>query len=151
MIATEDGDNYVVTVYKPLDGINLHIDPDVANNDLGSSGIWKSELNSETLIGNGRTAHLGGGLVKSDPWVSMIDDHGELPEEDREPMIRGKWTDEREESFQSVASSVKDRIQIRDLKTGEDIVLSRAEVIAKFREDRYNDEHGFDVNDDEMK
>ena len=63
-------------------------------------------------------------------------------------VIRGKWTNEREDSFQSVASSVKDRIQIRDLKTGADIVLTRAEVIAKFREDRYNDEHGFDVNDD---
>lgn len=62
-------------------------------------------------------------------------------------MIRGKWTEEREKSFQSVASSTKDRIQIRDLKTGQDIVLSRAEVIAKFREDRYYDKHGFDVND----
>ena len=78
----------------------------------------------------------------------MIDDHGELPEEDREPIIKGKWTTEREESFQSVASSVKDRIQIRDLKTGADIVLTRAEVIAKFREDRYNDEHGFDVTEE---
>ena len=65
-------------------------------------------------------------------------------------VIGGKWTDEREKSFQSVASSTKDRIQIRDLKTGKDIVLTRAEVIAKFREDRYNDVHGFDVNDTEM-
>ena len=77
----------------------------------------------------------------------MIDDHGEVPEEDQEPIIKGKWTEERENSFQSVASSTKDRIQIRDLKTGADVVLTKAEVIAKFREDRYNDEHGFDVNE----
>ena len=146
IVSAEDGENFVVTAYKPVQSINLHVDPDVANNDLGSSGIWKSELNSDILIGSGRTAHLGGGLVKSDPWVSMIDDHGEVPEEDREPVIKGKWTREREDSFQSVASSNKERIQIRDLKTGADIVLTRAEVIAKFRIDRYNDEHGFDVN-----
>jgi len=60
-------------------------------------------------------------------------------------VIKGKWTEERENSFQSVASSTKERIQIRDLKTGADIVLTRAEVIAKFREDRYNDAYGFDV------
>ena len=125
------------------------MDADIANNELGSSGIWKSELNHDILVGSGRTAHLGGGLVKSDPWVAMIDDHGNVPEEDRDPIIGGKWTEEREKSFQSVASSTKDRIQIRDLKTGQDIVLTRAEVIAKFREDRYNDQHGFDVNESE--
>ena len=85
IIAEVEGDNNVITLYRPLEGINLHLDADIANNELGSSGIWKSELNHDVLVGSGRTAHLGGGLVKSDPWVSMINDHGELPEEDREP------------------------------------------------------------------
>lgn len=85
IVAEVEGDDNVITLYRPLEGINLHLDADIANNELGSSGIWKSELNYDTLVGSGRTAHLGGGLVKSDPWVAMIDDHGDVPEEDREP------------------------------------------------------------------
>ena len=95
------------------------------------------------LIGNGETAHLGG-PVHSDPWVTMINDHGDLPEED-DIVGYGTWNDTREASFQSVASSTRNKVQIRDLKTGQNIVLSRDEVILKFREDRLNDKCGFEV------
>ena len=101
-------------------------------------------MREEILIGNGVTANLGG-PVTSDPWVTMIDDHGEILEEDRQPTVRGIWTQEHENSFQSVASSNQEKIQIRDLKTGEDRTLSRAEVIVKFREDRYNNDLGFRI------
>ena len=100
-------------------------------------------MKESVLVGNGATANLGG-PVHSDPWVAMIDDHGELPEED-DPIGLGNWSEEREASFQSVASSIKDKVQIRDLKTGKNIILSREEVITKFREDRYNDVCGFKV------
>ena len=106
-------------------------------------GIWKSEMKEGILIGNGETANLGGPVL-SDPWTAMIDDHGDLPEED-DPAGYGKWNDERENSFQSVASSTRDKVQIRDLKTGQNITLNRDEVILKFREDRLNDECGFEV------
>ena len=95
------------------------------------------------LVGNGETANLGG-PVQSDPWTAMINDHGELPEED-DPIGYGKWNEERENSFQSVASSTRDKVQIRDLKTGKNITLNKDEVILKFREDRMNDVCGFEV------
>ena len=130
-----------VNVYKPHDAVNLYLDPDFTAHDIGTSGIWKSEMDERVLIGGADTAHLGG-QVCSDPWVSMIDDHGEIPDAEEE---KGNWTEALEESFQSVASSTKDKVQIRDLKTGQNLVLTRLEVIAKFREDRYNDEYGFKV------
>ena len=98
-------------------------------------------MDERILIGGASTAHLGGQVV-SDPWAAMIDDHGEIPDaEARED----SWTQEREDSFQSVASSTKNKVQIRQLSNGENITLSREETIAKFREDRYNDEYGFKV------
>ena len=129
-------------MYKPFDAVNLFIDPDYAVNDIGTSGIWKSELDERILVGGASTAHLGG-QVTSDPWVSMIDDHGDLP--DTEERDGDYWTPEMEESFQSVASSTKDKVQIRNRATGENIILSKSEVILKFREDRFNDEYGFQV------
>ena len=140
-----DEENVAITFYKPFESVNLYLDANYDQRELGASGIWKSWMHEGILIGNGETAGLGGAVV-SDPWVAMINDHGEIPEEEESrPTIRGMWTQEHEDSFQSVASSTQEKIQIRDIKTGKDIILNRAEVIAKFREDRYNNKLGFKV------
>ena len=136
-----DESKVVVNYYKPHDAIDLHLDPDLVENELGTTGIWKSELDERILIGGARTAHLGG-PVTSDPWLSMIDDYGIIPDAEEN---ENHWTEEMEASFQSVASSTKDKVVIRNNETGENITLTREEVIAKFREDRYNDEYGFKV------
>ena len=139
-----DGEKVAINFFKPYDAVSLFLDPDYAVNDIGTSGIWKSEMDQRILVGGAKTAHLGG-QVCSDPWVSMIDDHGEIPDAQEERIVKGHWNQALEDSFQSVASSTKERVQIRDEKTGRNLVLTREEVITKFREDRFNDSYGFKV------
>ena len=100
------------------------------------------------LIADSNTAILRPPM-DSDPWVEMIDDFGELPED--YDNIRDDWTEDMESSFQSVASSNKDQFQIFENETGKVATLSRNDVIAKFREDRLRNKFTFTLKEDQME
>ena len=98
------------------------------------------------LIADSNTAILRP-VMDSDPWVDMINDFGELPEDHEN--IRDEWTEEMEESFQSVASSTKDQFRIFENETGKIVTLPKNEVINKFREDRMNNKTTFLLRQDD--
>ena len=87
--------------------------------------------------------------MDSDPWVEMINDFGELPEDYEN--IKKDWTDEMESSFQSVASSNKEQFQIFETETGRVTTISKNDVIAKFREDRMRNKFTFTLQEDQME
>ena len=105
-----------------------------------ANGIWKKEMMESILIADSNTAILRP-KMDSDPWVDMVSDYGELPEDYEN--IRDGWTEEMEESFQSVASSTKDQFRIFENETGKMVTLPKNDVINKFREDRLNNRNTF--------
>ena len=112
-----------------------------------SNGIWKKEMMEGLLVADSTTAILRPEMT-SDPWIEMMDSEGNNPEADEN--IRGEWTEECEETFQSVASSEKDQFVIFEQETGAKRTLAKDEIIAKFREDRIRNKVGFTiVNEDE--
>ena len=107
-----------------------------------SNGIWKKEMMEGLLVADSTTAILRPEMT-SDPWLEMMDGEGNHPEADNN--IRGEWTEEMEDSFQSVASSNKEQFTIFEQESGEKKVLQKDEIIAKFREDRIRNKIGFKI------
>ena len=124
----------------------LSIQDEVENGK--SNGIWKKEMMEAILIADSNTAILRPPM-DSDPWVDMIDDFGELPED--YDNIRDDWTEDMENSFQSVASSNKEQFQIFENETGKVATISKNDVIAKFREDRLRNKFTFTLKEDQME
>ena len=111
-----------------------------------TNGIWKKEMMEGLLVADSTTAILRPEMT-SDPWIEMMDSEGNNPEADEN--IRGEWTEECEETFQSIASSEKDQFVIFEQDSGAKRTLAKDEIIAKFREDRIRNKIGFTVVDEE--
>ena len=135
-----------VTFYRPKYGYNMMVSVEDEMNAGETNGIWKKEMMEGLLVADSTTAILRPEMT-SDPWIEMMDSEGNNPEADEN--IRGEWTEECEETFQSIASSEKDQFVIFEQDSGAKRTLAKDEIIAKFREDRIRNKIGFTVVDEE--
>ena len=135
-----------VTFHRPKYGYNMMVSVEDEMNAGETNGIWKKEMMEGLLVADSTTAILRPEMT-SDPWIEMMDSEGNNPEADEN--IRGEWTEECEETFQSIASSEKDQFVIFEQDSGAKRTLAKDEIIAKFREDRIRNKIGFTVVDEE--